>query len=69
MRLISLDHRDGEMLFAIGMIDQETIAGLCVDALAKGPTGIRRTRLVRVLRAVSPYDGALHPSERKKEPQ
>ncbi len=63
MRNIPLSQPDGEILFAVGIVDVETIRKLCVEALAKDP---QNKRILRVLRGVSPYDDALPPAKRKK---
>jgi hypothetical protein len=65
VRNLPLRHPDGEILFAVGAIDLQTIRDLCVEALVKDPKNIR---ILRVLRGVSPYDKALPPSKRKRLP-
>jgi hypothetical protein len=66
MKRVTLDPSWGETLFIVNAADVETIRDLCAAALKKDPTD---TRVLRLLKGVSPYDKALPRSKRKRIPR
>jgi hypothetical protein len=63
VRRVKLKDGYGETVYVIGATERQTIREMCVKALRKDP---QNSSVVKVLRAVSPWDQALPEGKRRK---